>query len=65
MHQSRTLRDIFTKYKVCVINTVARRSIHRHHNVTKAKIMIPYNDEIMNHDYIGSLDVSSQMSQKE
>ena len=43
------------KQEVHIINTLARRSIHRHHTSAKAKIMIPYYDEIVNQDYIGPL----------
>ena len=53
MHQLRTSCDIFAKNKVCVINTLARRSVHWWHICHKARITILYYDEIMNHDYLG------------
>ena len=48
------------KYEVHMINTLARPD---NTYANKAKIMIPYYDEIVNHDYIGSF-WQCQMSQK-
>ena len=38
-----------------MISTLARGAYTDTAHATKAKITIPYSDEIMNHDYIGSL----------
>ena len=55
MHQLKALCNIPTKYKVCKSILWPGRAYTDPAHANKAKIMIPYYDEIMNHNYIGSL----------